>query len=126
MLIAAQATIAQTKAHFLSKFNQGDIATASQVFTLDVRSFPSSLPQVDGQAALTEFWAGLNTRLGVTNVQLTTIVLEDHGDTVFEEGHFVLSSRQGVLDSGKYLVVWKQQPDGVWKWHRDFWNSNKS
>jgi ketosteroid isomerase-like protein len=125
MPIATHEAIAHTRTGFLSKFNQGDIHDAAQVFTPDARSFPLGFPQVDGPDAIANFWAGTTVKLGVTGVQLHTTALEEHGDTVFEEGHFVLSTRKGVLDKGKYLVVWKQQPDGTWKWHRDFWNSSK-
>ena len=29
-----------------------------------------------------------------------------------------------VLDSGKYIVVWKREGD-AWRWHRDIWNSSR-
>jgi len=126
MAPATQAAIAQTKADFLTHFQRGDFATAAQVFTPNARSFPPGFPQVDGRAALATFWAETVTKLGVTSVQLSTTVLEDHGDTIFEEGHYVLSLVQGVLDKGQYLIAWQQQPDGSWKWHRDIWNSSKT
>lgn len=125
MPIATHEAIAHTRSGFVSKFNQGDIHDAAQVFTSDARSFPLGFPQVDGQAALADFWSMTTIKLGVTGVQLHTTALEEHGGTAYEEGHFVLSTRKGVLDKGNYLVVWKQQPDGTWKWHRDFWNSSK-
>jgi ketosteroid isomerase-like protein len=126
MAPATQAAIAQTKADFLTHFQRGDIATAAQVFTPDARSFPPGFPQIDGQAALTAFWAETTVKLRITGVQLSTTLLEDHGDTIFEEGHYVFSQVEGVLDKGQYLIAWQQQADGAWKWRRDIWNSNKT
>lgn len=125
MPTATQEAIAKTKAGFISNFNQGHIAAAAQIFTPDARSFPLNFPQIDGQTAIVRFWAGTTEKLGLTGVQLNTTMLEEQGDTAFEEGHFVLSGVKGIFDKGKYLVVWKQQPDGSWKWHRDFWHSSK-
>jgi hypothetical protein len=27
-----------------------------------------------------------------------------------------------VLNAGKYIVIWQQQPNGDWKTHRDIFN----
>mgnify|MGYP000911226587 CR=1 FL=1 len=126
MTQATQAAIAQTKAEFLTHCQRGDIATAAQVFTPDARSFPPGFPQVDGQTALATFWVETTAKFEVTNIELATSRLEDHGNTIFEEGHYVLSQVTGVLDNGQYLIAWRQQPDGTWRWHRDIWTSSQS
>jgi ketosteroid isomerase-like protein len=117
--------IAGANAAFVSNFNRGDIAAAANVYTAKARIFPPGLPPVDGQADIAEFWSTAAAQLGVTNVRLTTIEIEAHGDTAIEEGRFTLGGKSGPLNQGKYIVIWKRQPDGAWKWHRDIWNSNQ-
>jgi ketosteroid isomerase-like protein len=33
-------------------------------------------------------------------------------------------SGKPINDRGKYLAVWKKQPDGTWKCVMDIWNSD--
>jgi ketosteroid isomerase-like protein len=117
-------SINQANAAFVAHFNSGDIAAAARVYSPDARIFPPGVPPIDGQETIAGFWQGAAEQLGVKEVQLTTVALEEHDDTAIEEGRFVLSGEAGRLDQGKYIVVWKRQPDGTWKWHRDIWNSN--
>jgi ketosteroid isomerase-like protein len=46
------------------------------------------------------------------------------GDLAAETGKYDLTGADGtVLDSGKYVVVWKRE-GGHWKLHRDIWNTS--
>jgi ketosteroid isomerase-like protein len=56
---------------------------------------------------------------------LTTVEAEVAGDTAYEVGTALLTfqNQNGTSQvSVKYIVVWKQDADGSWKWHRDIWN----
>ena len=55
--------------------------------------------------------------------KLETVELEDHGTTAVEVGCYTLSGGGQVMDSGKFIVIWKQE-GGQWKLHRDSWNSS--
>ena len=124
MSSTAQHSIAQTNSAFVSGFTRRDFEAVANVYTEDARIFPPGSPPVEGKEAIRGFWAAAAEQMGVSAVQLTTVDLEERGDMAIEEGRFVLSGEAGTLDSGKYIVVWKRQPDGEWKWHRDIWNSN--
>jgi ketosteroid isomerase-like protein len=51
--------------------------------------------------------------------------VEGHGETAHEIGRYTLKTGTGeVADSGKYLVVWKQE-GGAWKLHRDIWTTSR-
>ena len=62
--------------------------------------------------------------MGIKSVKLEIVEVEGHGDTAIEVGKYTL---QGLgrkpLDTGKYIVIWKQV-DGQWKLHRDIFNSS--
>ena len=62
--------------------------------------------------------------MGIASVQLKTVELDELGAAANELGEFVLKTADGtVADSGKYIVVWKQE-NGNWRWHHDIWNSS--
>jgi ketosteroid isomerase-like protein len=68
-------------------------------------------------------WKGLLS-MPVGRIQLRTIEVDGNGETAWEEGRYTLVGANGAtLDDGKYVVIWKHQPDG-WKLYRDIWSSN--
>ena len=118
-----RAEIDAVNRQFVDGAGSGNIDAMGGVYTEDARILPPGQPMVQGRAAIKEFWAGAAEALGVTGVDLTTEVLETHGDTAEEIGAFTIHGADGVLDQGKYVVVWKRTGDG-WRWHWDIWNSN--
>jgi ketosteroid isomerase-like protein len=52
-----------------------------------------------------------------------TVDVEFIGDTAIEHGEYTLELAAGK-DKGKFIVVWKRQNDGTWKWHVDIFNSD--
>jgi ketosteroid isomerase-like protein len=63
--------------------------------------------------------------MGITAVKLETAEVESHGNTTHEVGTYILQGAGGQgLDTGKYVVIWKQEA-GQWKLHRDIWNSSR-
>jgi len=55
---------------------------------------------------------------------LEAVRREEYGDVVVEEGRYGRRSGERLLDSGKYLVVFRRQPDGAWRYATDMWNSD--
>ena len=51
--------------------------------------------------------------------------VQDNGDWAFEVGSFTATTPDGaLLNSGKYIVIWKRQSNGTWKTYRDIFNWN--
>jgi uncharacterized protein (TIGR02246 family) len=108
---------------FSAAIARGDAAAVAAVYTSAAQVFPPNQDIVTGRAAIQQFYQGL-IRAGVKGVPLTTREVEAQGDTAYEVGTYrVTGDGNKVLDSGKYVVVWKRE-DGKWKMHRDIWNSN--
>ncbi len=63
--------------------------------------------------------------MGITEVVLKTSSVEGMGDGAAEVGEYSLFAGANMVDTGKYLVVWRRD-DGSWKLHRDIWNANSS
>jgi ketosteroid isomerase-like protein len=44
------------------------------------------------------------------------------GDQVFEIGKGVMTRTNGESSEVKYIVLWKKEEDGTWRWQLDMWN----
>ena len=119
-----RAEIDTVNSQFVDGAGRGDVEAMGGVYTDDARILPPGQPMIQGRAAIQGFWASAAEALGVKGVDLATEVLETNGDTAEEIGGYTIHGADGVLDQGKYVVVWKRT-DAGWRWHWDIWNSNK-
>jgi ketosteroid isomerase-like protein len=102
-----------------------DMSRLDAVYTSGARILPPGGEMVSGLEAIKEFWGNAVAGLDVKAVSLQTVDFELAGETGYEIGRAVLEfAAEGASPmSAKYVVVWKQQPDG-WRWHVDIWNPN--
>jgi uncharacterized protein (TIGR02246 family) len=115
--------IAAGDENFMAAFSRGDAAGLAALYTEDGQILPSNSDFVTGRQAIQAFWQGAMD-MGIKSVKLEIVEVEDHGDTAIEVGKYTLQGEAGqVLDTGKYIVIWKQV-DGQWKLHRDIFNSS--
>ena len=83
---------------------------------------PAGSDPIRGAEAIQKFWQGALDS-GVAAIRLKTIEVFGHGPTATEVGEYELRDKAGVLDHGKYIVVW-QHADGKWKLLRDMFSTN--
>jgi ketosteroid isomerase-like protein len=118
-----RAAIEKAGADFAATFTKGDAAGVAAMYAADAQLFPPESDIVTGGAAIQKVWQGVIDS-GVKGMKLTTLDVVESGDLAAESGKAELHGADGpVLESGKYLVVWKRV-DGRWKILRDIWNSN--
>ena len=104
-------------------FSTGDSAALAAMYTPNAQLLPMHSEIVSGMEAIQQFWQGVIAS-GVKGATLTTIEVDEQGDTAYEVGKYELRGEGNkVLDHGKYVVVWKRG-QGQWRLHRDIWNSN--
>ena len=104
--------------------SRGDAAAMAALYTENGHVLPPNSDAVNGRSAIQSFWQGA-IQMGIKAVKLETLEVEGHGATANEVGKFILQGEGGrVVDSGKYVVIWKQEA-GQWKLHRDIWNSSR-
>lgn len=104
---------------------RGDAAGMASLYTADGSLFPPGADRVTGHDGIEAFWSAVMD-MGIASAHLETTEIDDQGDTVIEAGRYLLGAADGtVADEGKYLVVWKNE-DGVWKLHRDIWNTSRN
>ena len=108
---------------FCAAMDRGDAAAIAALYTATAELLPPGTDTVRGREAIRKtFQAGIDA--GQKELTLTTLEVEEHGDTADEVGTWTARGKDGVLlDSGKYLVVWKNE-SGQWRLHRHIWNSN--
>jgi len=118
--------IAARSETFEAAFNSGDAAAVAAHYTTDAVLLAPDTARLNGREAVQGLWQSF-VDAGVTDLQLTTVNLDDLGDTANELGTYTLTAPDGnggtVQAGGKYIVVWKTDDSGVWHLHWDIWNS---
>jgi uncharacterized protein (TIGR02246 family) len=110
-------------AALMDAIRRGDAAAVAACYTRDAMLLPPNAPPAEGAQAIAESWKA-TLDAGIRDITLSTIEAEGRGSTAAEVGHYTIKGPDGqTLDQGKYIVLWKKE-DGVWKLHRDIWNSN--
>jgi uncharacterized protein (TIGR02246 family) len=116
-------TVEGLKAELVRAFERGDAARAASLYEPGARLLPPGAPVITGEAAVREFFAK-RFAAGSDGGELETVRLDDYGDVAVEEGRYGRRAGDQLLDSGKYLAVFRRQPDGTWRWATDMWNSD--
>ncbi len=119
----ARAAIEAVDKAFCAAMGRSDAAAIAALYTTTAEVLPPGSEAVQGREAIRKiFQAGLDA--GQKELTLTTLEVEAHGDTAHEVGTWTARGKDGaILDSGKYLVIWKNE-GGQWRLHRHIWNSN--
>ena len=109
--------------NFESTFSRGDSAEIADFYTDNGMLLPPESDLVQGKRDIAAFWQAA-IDMGIKNVKLDIVEVEQHGDTAIEMSKYTLSSADdNLIDQGKGIVIWKYE-GGAWKLHRDIWNSS--
>ena len=107
---------------FMAAYSQGDAARIAELYTEHGQVLLPNNEAISGKLGIRMVWQG--AMMMAKQISLEPVEVEDHGDTAYEVGKYVLHTKAGnVFDQGKYIVIWKQEA-GQWKLHRDIWNSS--
>jgi ketosteroid isomerase-like protein len=118
----AREAIAEIYKTFEEAFHRGDADSISLMYTEDAELFAPQAPAIRGRHAIADAWRGIVGR-GGNYIRVETGEVQENGDWAYEVGRFEASAPVGtVLNSGKYIVIWKQLATGEWKTHRDIFH----
>jgi ketosteroid isomerase-like protein len=124
-----QAHVKASNDAFADAIARGDATAAAAVYADDAKLLPPGSDALAGRPAAERFWRR-RIQAAVCGLELETLDLEQHGDTAYEIGHYLLASAvtdtEATVDRGKYVVIHKRQQDGSWKWAVNIFNSNAS
>lgn len=107
-----------------------DAAAFASYYAPDARLFPPGGPLVSGKEQISAFWVGFFKQPGlVFHGGSTAVEVAKSGDMAYERGTFQLTVNDAAgrpaTSVGKYVVVWRKQPDGKWKAYADIFNTDK-
>ena len=115
--------IAAANDKFMAAAEQQDAAALAALYTKKGQVLPPNSDVMTGREAIQGFWQAVMD-MGIRRAELEIVEVEDHGKTAIEVSRFALYAEGGaVADKGKYIVIWKRKK-GVWKLHRDIFNSS--
>ncbi len=113
--------IAEGYKAFERAYYEGDAGVISSMYTEDAELLVPEAPIIRGRDAIKEVWK-LIVGSGGNTVRVEIGEVIENGDWTYEVGGFKASTPDGtLLNSGKYIVIWKQL-SGTWMIHRDIFN----
>jgi ketosteroid isomerase-like protein len=101
-------------------------AAVDLIYAEDAKVLEPNMPACEGRKAIKAASAQMPP---LKELKFDIVSLEGRGDLAYEYGAYRLvavppGSPAPVTDKGKYVCVWKKQPDGKWKIIQDIWNSD--
>ena len=128
--LADEQTIREARDKWTKAYEKKDLEKPLSFISDEAKMFTPNMPILDGKEAIRKSIAymfslpGFNLAFNVTKVDVAQA-----GDLAYETGtyHLTLNDEQGkpTTTPGKYVVVWKKQPDGKWKVVADIFNADK-
>jgi ketosteroid isomerase-like protein len=125
LLQEAKKAIETSNAIYFESFVNNDSSTFIERYAEDACILAPETPAMCGQKAVAMFFRAAYKDYGLRNGRfITTAVYGDGKEFVTEEGLWQSFDAKGKLfDDGKFLVLWKKNPEG-WKMLRDSFSSN--
>lgn len=126
---AVRQTIDSNNARFSAAMVKGDTAVIKSLYADDALMMGANEKTVRGADAIAKSFAAMHTAMSVPAFELKAQDVLLAGDYAIETGAYSMTMKpktgKAMSDVGKYLVVWKHQPDGSWKILRDIYNSDQ-
>jgi ketosteroid isomerase-like protein len=109
--------------------NKGDVDMHASIWDEAAIKYRCNWPAIEGLKALREDW-GYSFPLYTNHMVITITEVIVSGDWAFARGTYTNEAvpkipRRGInYYNGKFLTVFKREPDGTWKIYADAPNSN--
>lgn len=125
---ADRQAIAAVSAQFQAAENAGNIGQMLRLFADDLVILSPNAPELSGADRIAGAMRAFHEAFTV-QVEYTSQEIAAFGDWGFDRGteRFTLTPKSGgapISVNGKYLWLYRRQPDGSWKQSRVMWNSS--
>ena len=107
---------------WLSAFNSGDASGVAQIYEQDARLLPPNSGIVEGRAAIEGFIKDFIATRAQLSFKLLTV--HESADLCAAVGAYEMEIPDVPNDTGKFIEVWRRQPDGSWLIADDIFNSS--
>ena len=112
---------------YIDAVTKGDVAAISSLYTDDTEILAPNAKATHGRAEMDKANSEMFKAMKVS-LKLATEDVQTSGDLAVQTGTYdqTLQPKTGkaLHDVGKYLLVWKRQPDGGWKVFREIYNTD--
>jgi uncharacterized protein (TIGR02246 family) len=114
--------IEQREAEWQKAFNAGDAAGVAAIYAGDARLHAPNADVIEGRAGI----EGFVKEFVATGAQIRFDLLTVHEapDLCAAVGRYELAIPGAPADNGKFVEVWRRQPDGSWLMADDIFNSS--
>ena len=117
----AKKEIEEADARQVQAFQTKDITGLTANYSEDAVILPQNGPMVSGSENINAFFQEMS---GMTSdFTFSMNIFDASGDLAYEVGTYS-GKFGGMEDKGKYVTVWKRQPDGTWKIAADIFNTD--
>ena len=124
-VVQVRKSIEEACARYSEAIRDGNLAGVVDEYTVDATLVPPDGEILKGKQAIEELYKKF-FQMGMKDIAFTTIEVGGSGDTAYEIGKTKVriqpEGQAAMIDSTKYLVIWKRQADATWKVHVDIWN----
>jgi uncharacterized protein (TIGR02246 family) len=125
---AVRQAIEQSNAKFVDAIKRGDTTAMAADYADDAVMMMGGMPALRGRSEITKAVTGMSQSMKGGDLKLTTSQVDLGGDYAIETGTYEMTATppggKPTTEKGKYVVVWKKQPDGSWKIYRDIANTD--
>jgi uncharacterized protein (TIGR02246 family) len=118
-----KSAIANAIAVFEGAADKKDATAIATLYTEDAKLLPPGSPMIQGRQNIQQFWKSFFDA-GASDGRLTTVEVNSTGDVAYEVGAFEANMPGAGRSHGKYVVIWKRQPDGTIRMAVDIFNIN--
>jgi ketosteroid isomerase-like protein len=123
----ARRAVEAANAKFRDGVRLGKAVDIAGLYSDDACLLAPHQDMIQGRENIEAFWR-VGLEMGIKDAVLTTVEVDVFGDRVREIGTYELKiwpeGKAAWEDSGKYLVIWRKQADGVVKLEADIWNTS--
>jgi uncharacterized protein (TIGR02246 family) len=120
---ADEAKIRDLDAKWSKAASANDVDGTVSYYTEDASLLPPNAPTTTGKQAIRTVWASLLAPGNSLSWQANKVEVSRSGDLAYSIGVYQLAMK-GAQDRGKFVEVWKKQPDGHWKVVADMFSSD--
>jgi ketosteroid isomerase-like protein len=119
--IAVRRVIEANNTNIIRWYANGRADSVGSVFAQDAWQLPPNSQPLVGRDSIIAFWRNA-MRTGRWNFELTARDVVVNGSLAVERGSYTVAFEAGpnaphpsFQDRGNYVVVWRKEPDGVWR-----------
>lgn len=127
--VADAAAVKTTDEQWASAATRGDLTAILAFYTDDAVILAPNSPIAKDAKSIREIWAPMVVPGTKLSWRATSVEVAKSGDLAYVYGTYDLTMKDAksgapIEDKGKFVEIWRKQPDGKWKCAVDTFNSD--